>query len=111
MGFFSKKKKSAPTTAPTANKPGTLERFTLKRHETRLLKHATKDQNGYPMASRIYWNVSVAMLAATCGSLMCWTRAWVGYYKTPIPLYYELHTCVELSDLTILPDKSAHTLS
>lgn len=59
MGFFSKSKKSAP--APTQNKPGVLERFALKRHETGFLKHAAKDNDGYPVASRIYWNVNAAI--------------------------------------------------
>ncbi|KAF2449744.1 HET-domain-containing protein [Karstenula rhodostoma CBS 690.94] len=64
MGLFSRTKKNVP--APTATssailkplKPGLIESFILRRHQTGLLKYGTKDENGWPTASQMYWNTS-----------------------------------------------------
>ncbi|KAF9741782.1 hypothetical protein PMIN01_01321 [Paraphaeosphaeria minitans] len=63
MGFFSKSKKGVTTPSDTNSapkpkpvKPGLIESFVLKRHNTGVLRYGTKDENGWPIASRMYWN-------------------------------------------------------
>lgn len=63
MGLFSRNKKCTSVSAPSVQntEPIKLNRSAqsgLKKHPTGFYKNATKDKDGIPIASRMYWNVS-----------------------------------------------------
>ncbi|KAL5388756.1 hypothetical protein DPSP01_002862 [Paraphaeosphaeria sporulosa] len=61
MGFFSRAKKSAPTTAKTVHEPAQVDPRVARyfsANPTGFYKHAQKNKDGTPIASQMYWNTN-----------------------------------------------------